>query len=89
MTGNSGLISIGLGMNSRASNEDRMEMETVVAVGGDVEHGWLCLDLVGRMVVRGGDGEPWLQLSELLGFLLRSPTPMHVFRVFRLAFYMI
>jgi hypothetical protein len=39
-----------------------MEMETaVVVVGVDVGHGWLCLDLVGRMV-RGGDGEPWLRL---------------------------
>jgi hypothetical protein len=39
-------------------------METVVVVvvvGEDVGHGWLCLDLVGRMV-RGGDGEPWVQL---------------------------
>jgi hypothetical protein len=58
----SGLISIGRGMNSRASNADRMEMETVVvAVGGDVGHGWSFLDLVGRLVL-GGDGEPWLQL---------------------------
>jgi len=38
------------GMNSRASHVDRMEIETVVVVvvGGDVEHGWLCLDLVGH-----------------------------------------
>ena len=56
MTGYSGLISIGHGMNSRASNADRMEMEAVVVVvGGDVGHGWLCLDLVGRMVRGGGD----------------------------------
>ena len=45
----------------------------VVVVGGDVEHRWLCLDLVGRMA-RGGDGEAWLQ------------PPPYVFRVFRLAF---
>ena len=77
MTGYSGLISIGRGLNSRASNAARMEM--VVVVGGDVGHGWLCLDLE-RSLVRGhGDDEPLLQPT------LNRLFPMRVFRVFRLA----
>jgi len=66
MTGNSGLISIGHGMNSRVSNAGRLETETVavLVVDGDVGHGWLCLDLVGRMV-QGGDGKPWVATFDL------------------------